>query len=87
MKLKIVEVAMLLGVSTKTIENWYMWKHRNPEHELARLLPDFEQAGARQTRYWKMADVEKMAEFKEKIPKGRGGIMGEVTQYKKGDKK
>lgn len=79
MRLTINEVAMLIGVSAKTIENWYMWKRRNPDHELAMLLPDYKQTGARQTRYWDTDDVPRIKSFKERLPRGRGGLMGEVT--------
>jgi hypothetical protein len=83
--LKIEEVAVLIGCSVKTINNWYTWKRQNPEHEMAQLLPDFEQEAERQTRYWKQSDVWKMIEFQSKLPQGRKGILGSVTQkyYKK----
>ena len=83
--IKIEELAVLTDVSYKTIQNWYMWKKQNPDHELAKLLPEFQQDGCRQTRYWTMADVEKIKEFKKNVPQGRNGIMGCVTQkyYKK----
>lgn len=85
LKLKIYEVAMLVGVSYRTIENWYMWKRQNPNHKLAKLLPDFYQDGARQTRYWKYSQIPKLIKFKNSIPHGRNGILGGVTQkyYKK----
>ena len=86
-KLKIYEVAMLVGVSYRTIENWYMWKRKNPKHELAKLIPDFQQDGERQIRYWKQSDIPKLIEFKNSIPHGRNGILGDVTQkYGKGEK-
>lgn len=80
MRLKINEVALLLDISTKTIDNWYMWKRKNKEHKLAKLLPDFHPEGNRQTRYWKMMDIPKLIEFKNTIPHGRNGILGDVTQ-------
>ena len=87
MKLKIYEAAMLVGVSYRTIENWYMWKRKNPKHELAKLIPDFQQDGERQTRYWKQSDIPKLIEFKNSIPHGRNGILGDITQkYGKGEK-
>ena len=80
--LKIEEVALLVNSSTQTINNWYRWKALHPEHPLAQKLPDYTQAGARQTRYWKKSDVWSIAEFKNSIPHGRGGILGEITQRK-----
>lgn len=78
--LRIEEVALSLGVSVKTINNWYWFKRENPNNELAKLLPEFVQEGERQTRKWKRSDLWKLVEFKTKLPKGRGGIMGSVTQ-------
>ena len=77
--LKVEEVALSVGVSVKTINNWYWFKRDHPEHELAELLPDFIQEGVRQTRYWKREDVWKIITFKQAIPRGRNGIMGEIT--------
>lgn len=84
--LKIYEVAMLVDVSHRTLEIWYMWKRKHPEHELAKLLPDFIQNGGRQIRYWKEEDIPKLKEFKTKVPKGRAGLFGEITQKRKVDK-
>lgn len=75
-KIKIEELAMRIDSSTQTINNWYKWKRENPEHELAALLPDYIQEGARQTRYWDTKDIWKFIEFKTAIIHGRNGIMG-----------
>ena len=85
--LKLEEVALRVDVSFKTINNWYMFKKQNPDNEYAKLLPDFIQSGARQTRYWRESDIWKLIEFKQAIPQGRNGIMGEITQkyYRKKD--
>lgn len=77
--LNAIEVAVLVGTSIQTLNSWYKWKRTHPEHELAKLLPDFER-GDRRTRYWKSTDVWKIIEFKTNIPVGRNGIMGDVTQ-------
>lgn len=74
------EVAMLIGTTTSTISAWYKWKSLNPDHEYAKLLPDFTRGTGRNTRLWTEEDVLKLAEFKRTIPQGRHGIMGEVTQ-------
>lgn len=78
--LKIEEVALLTNVSIQTINNWYAFKRMKPDDEYATLLPDFMQMGERQTRFWKYADVWKLIEFKNKIPKGRNGVLGCITQ-------
>lgn len=78
--LKLEEVAVIIGSSVKSINNWYWFKRENPDNEYARMLPDYIQEGARQTRYWKESDIWKLVAFKQAIPQGRGGIMGSVTQ-------
>lgn len=79
-KLRIEEVAMLIGSSVQSINTWYRFKKWNPDNEACKLLPEFEQSGSRQTRYWNSNDVWKLIEFKNSIPHGRNGIMGSVTQ-------
>lgn len=83
--LKLEEVAILIGSSGKSINNWYWFKRENPDNEYAKMLPDFIQRGGRQTRYWKESDIWKLIKFKQAIPQGRNGIMGSITQkyYKK----
>lgn len=79
-KLTVNEVALAVGVSTYTINNWYKWKKINPEDELAKLLPDFEQDSQYAPRYWKQSDIWSIMKFKENVPKGRNGFLGDVTQ-------
>ena len=81
--LKIEEVAMMIGVSSQTINNWYRFKKLHPENELASILPDFYQEKPRQIRYWQKSDIWALVEFKNKLPHGRNGILGEVTQHGK----
>lgn len=78
--LKLEEVAMMVGCSGKTINLWYKWRNENPENELAIMLPDYIQNGVRQTRYWHYTDVWKLIQFKNAIPHGRAGLLGDVTQ-------
>lgn len=78
--LKIEEVAVRIGSSVKSINNWYWFKRTEPDSDYAKMLPDYIQEGNRQTRYWEESDVWKLIEFKNNLPKGRNGIMGSVTQ-------
>lgn len=78
--LKLEEVALLVNSSAQTINNWYRWKKLHPEHELAELLPNYIQRGSRQTRYWTQNDIWAITEFKSRLPHGRHGILGDVTQ-------
>lgn len=83
--LTIGEVGVFIGRSQHTINYWYLWKREHPEHELAQLLPDYIQQGAKGTRYWKRSDIWKLLEFRARIPQGRGGIMKEsIEHYFKG---
>ena len=78
--LNVSEVSLLVGSSIQTIASWYRWKELHPEHDLAKLIPDYVRQGNRRTRYWNRDDVWRLVEFKNSIPQGRNGIMGEITQ-------
>ena len=78
--LNVTEVALLIGSSLNSINNWYRFKKLNPDDAYAKMLPDFVQKGNRKTRYWRQSDIGKLIEFKNKLPKGRNGILGSVTQ-------
>lgn len=82
--LKVEEVALAVEISVATINNWYRFKKENPENEYAKILPDFVQEQERGCRRWKQDDIWKLLEFKKRIPSGRAGVLGSVTQrYKK----
>lgn len=81
--LKIEEVAVLIDSSIQTINIWYQWKRANPENEFALLLPDYIQKGTRNTRYWHQKDIPRLIKFKQSVPHGRNGVMGEITQRRK----
>lgn len=78
--MKVEEVALSLGVSVKTVNNWYAFKQASPDDELAKLLPNFIQSHPRATRYWKVGDIWRLQEFKSRIKVGRNGVMGVITQ-------
>lgn len=78
--LRIEEVAVMCGVSTQTVNNWYKFKRENPNNEYAKLLPDFERIGGHGQRFWDKADITSLMAFKSKMPKGCKGVMGSVTQ-------
>lgn len=78
--LKIEEVALMIGVSVQTINIWYRWARNNKDNEYAQLLPEYTQNGPRQTRYWTQSDIWKLIEFNKVIPRGRNGVMGDITQ-------
>lgn len=74
------EVSTLVGVTTPTLNSWYRWKALEPDHNLAKLLPEYTRKGNRRTRLWKQSDVYKIAKFKANLPIGRNGILAAVTQ-------
>lgn len=72
------EVAVAVGVTRQTIYYWYKFKKENPDSDYARLLPDFIVIGRQ--RFWNKSDINSLMRYKKAIPKGRNGVMGEVTQ-------
>ena len=79
--LRVEELAILLQVSVNTINAWYRFKKQEPDNEYAKLLPDYIRVDSkRSTRYWNQEDVWKFIEFRAKLPKGRNGVMGNITQ-------
>ena len=82
-----LEVCVLVHCSYNALNYWYRWKGLNPNNEYAKLLPDYIQIANRQTRYWKRDDVAKIIQFKNSVPQGRNGIMGDITQkYRRAQK-
>ena len=78
---KVAEVAMMINSSIQTINGWYRWKKEHPDHQLAiDFLPDYKRVGNKGTRYWTQQDVWKLKQFKQSIPQGCKGIMGDITQ-------
>lgn len=78
--IRVEELALAVGVSVKTINNWYAFKQADPQNELAKMLPDFTQEYPRATRFWKFSDIWKIKEFQSKVTVGRNGSMGIITQ-------
>lgn len=80
-KLTATDVAHIVGVSVPTLTNWYKWynddKYKKPVGTPS--LPSYEQIGSRTPRYWDKGDVDKLIKFKEWLPKGRAGVMGEFN--------
>ena len=74
------ELAFLVGCSAQTIGSYYKFKKENPDNELSKMLPDYVRIGNKHTRYWKEEDAEAIKEFRKKLPQGRNGALGSVTQ-------
>ena len=78
--LRIEEVAVLCGVSVQTINNWYKFKATYPDNDYAKMLPEIIRVGNRNQKFWDKADIQRFINFKRAIPKGRKGVMGDITQ-------
>lgn len=72
------KVANQLDISVTTLNHWYGWYRAEDieKPEGVPPLPDYNQQGINGTRYWSQEDVEMLRKFKEWMPKGRAGIMG-----------
>lgn len=81
MKMTSSRVAQHLDISVATLNNWYKW-YNNPEFKKpdnTPKLPEYIQATPRSPKYWDSDDLEVLAAFKNWLPKGRGGVMGELS--------
>lgn len=76
------EVCVLVDCSIYTLNNWYVFKSKEPDNEYAQMLPEFvnKDEGVRRKRYWRESDIGKLIIFKASIPHGRNGVLGSVTQ-------
>lgn len=74
------QVCALVDISIYTLNMWYKFKELNPENEYAKMLPEFIRPDNSNLRLWQRNDVYALIEFKTKIPHGRNGVLGDVTQ-------
>lgn len=74
-------VSYILNIATKTLNNWYKWYYDDSieKPKDTPKLPDYIQAHKMGPRYWTMEDIPKLKEFQEWIPRGRNGVMGDVS--------
>ena len=72
------KITQFLDISVQTLNSWYAW-YNDPEFEKPEgtpYLPPYEQEHPRAPRYWTEDDLYDLRKFKEWVPKGRGGVMG-----------
>lgn len=74
------EVAQKLGVSRKTIYNWYEY-YTLEEHKSPNMpeLPSYtKEEGNQSTRYWMESDIDKLAIYRDwmKQHRGKRGLEG-----------
>lgn len=76
------KVAQHLDISVVTLNNWYKW-YDNPQYQKPENTPNLpaysRRSGVRSPRYWREEDLLQLEVFKVWLPKGRGGVMGEVS--------
>ena len=78
--IRVEELALAVGVSVMTINNWYAFKKADPDNELSKLLPDFKQDNPRGTRLCKFNDIWRIKDSQSRIKIGRTAQMGVITQ-------
>ncbi len=81
MKLTANKIAQALDISVITLNNWYNWYLDTSLEKPTNTppLPPFEQAHERGIRYWDSNDIPALLKFKEWVPKGRAGVMGNYS--------
>lgn len=80
-KLSASKVAQHLDISVTTLTNWYKWQNSltEPVSENAPRLPQYEQHSVRGPRFWTEEQLKELEVFKEWIPRGRNGVMGNIN--------
>lgn len=76
--LSINKISQLLDISQNTIGNWYKWYNKNKSEKIPEL-PSYYQKGVKGQRFWKESDIPKLIVFRDWVPKGRGGLMGDLN--------
>ena len=82
------KVSQYLDISVPTLNNWYKW-YNNPRYEKPAnmpKLPAYTQIGKRGIRYWNKEDLKDLEIFRDWLPKGRGGVMGDYNAQFWGDR-
>lgn len=72
-----------LDISLNTLNTWYKWQKLEGSPNAPRL-PKYYQKNAKSKRYWEKDSLVRLEQFKNWVPKGRAGVMGNFTQkYKR----
>lgn len=76
------KVTQMLDISAHTLNSWYQFYNDESleKPEDMPKLPEYIQERPRGPRFWKSNDIKALQEFKEWVPKGRGGVMGRVNE-------
>lgn len=76
-KLRAENVAAKVGISTMTLNRWYRFKNEN-QGTLFDELPEFTR-DKNNSRLWDEQAIPVLIAFKNKLPKGRKGVMGKYA--------
>lgn len=77
------QVCYLLNIHFRTLGMWYTYIQQTPPEKLPKDcpgLPPYRQDKPRGKRYWKVSDVHQLYRFQQWVPKGKAGVMGEVSR-------
>lgn len=79
------EIYMKTGIHPNTINTWYRWYDNDSIEKPSCVphLPVYQQFEKRGKRFWREDDIKFILEFKKWVPKGRAGLMGNVSQTRK----
>lgn len=82
------KISQYLDISVQTLNNWYKWYNdpniKKPED--TPFLPPFIQESPRGRRLWSEDYLYDLKKFKEWVPRGRGGVMGQVNFHLWGER-
>ena len=87
-KYNATKIAQFLDISVGTLNVWYKWYEDERFEKPAGIpkLPPYEQAGPRRPRYWSEDVLLDLKRFKNWLPKGRGGVMGDLNARNWGER-
>ena len=75
------QVCQRLDISSRTLDSWYKFYRGDFEHpENMPKLPEYTQETSRGPRYWVEEDVKALRQFRDWVPRGRGGVMGRLNE-------
>lgn len=80
-KLNADEIVKEINITKTTLNRWYKWysiTENKPDD--CPELPKYEQQYSSAPRYWDESSIEALKRFKNWVPKGSKGLMGEVSQ-------
>jgi hypothetical protein len=80
-KLNADEIVKELNITKTTLNRWYKW-YNMTENKPTNCpeLPKYEQQYSTAPRFWNEDSIEALRKFKNWVPKGSKGLMGEVSQ-------